>query len=199
MREGYTLDGEGNRWVNRPMIVPDGPSIIVEGPDRVGKTTVVQHISKMAHIPAFKCPSEKEIFKNGGAETLAFDLTLTHFLKQTNYRFVSDRGYPSERVYSRVFNRESADKMLSEIDYQHMQLGTKILYLYSSIEPTEKDDIVPDGMYHTIKREYDRFSTWTGCRVTAVDTYPMLKAYQLGHDISKEFAVDCLRLLGETE
>ncbi len=130
---------------------------------------------------------------------MVFDYSLTHFLSQTGHKFVSDRGYPCEYVYSRVFNRETDMELLRQIDTQHAKLGTNILYLYSSVEPIEKDDIVPDGMYDSIKQEYDRFARWTGCRVTAVDTYPMLKAYGLGRDVSKEFAADCLRLLGEIE
>lgn len=181
------------------MIVPDGPSIIVEGPDRVGKTTVVGHISKMLHAPAFKCPSEKQIFKEGGLHSLAFDYTLTHFLKQTNYRFVSDRGYPSEYVYSKVFDRETSVELLTRIDDAHRELGTKIVYLYSSVEPTEKDDLVPDGMYWTVKGAYDYFQLHSMARVYAIDTAMMLEAYAKGQDISEEFSREVLRTIGEIE
>ncbi len=83
------------------------PSILVVGPDRVGKTTLVQHMSRITGIPAFKCPSEKQIFKDGGRSSLAFDYTLTHFMEQTGVRFISDRAYPCEWVYSQVFDRDT--------------------------------------------------------------------------------------------
>ena len=48
-------------------------SLIVIGPDRVGKTTLVKHLSEMTGIPSFKCPTEKQIFQDGGRSSLVFD------------------------------------------------------------------------------------------------------------------------------
>lgn len=162
----------------------DVRSIIVEGPDRVGKTTIVKHLSQWMYLPAFKAPSEKIIFKEGGRQSLVFDYTLTHFLAQTGHRFISDRSYPSECVYSKVFERDTDWDLLNRIDEAHSSIGTTILYLYSSTEPTEKDDLVPDGMYWTVKERYDWFRDWTDCRVVSYDTADMLKAFGEGYDDS---------------
>ena len=163
-------------------------SMLVVGPDRVGKTTLVQHLSSMTGLPSFKCPSEKEIFKTGGSETLTFDYMLTHFLDQTGYNFISDRSYPCEFVYSRVFNRKTNDALLKSIDYKHASLGTVIVYVYSADEPEEEDDLVPPGMYGQIKNGYDIFCSQTKCKVIRIETSQMLAAYKTGLDVSLEFA-----------
>lgn len=172
------------------------PSILVIGPDRVGKTTVVSHISRKLGLPSFKCPAEKRIFKLGGRDTLAFDYTLTHFLNQTRFRFISDRAYPCEWVYSKVFGRETDEELLKMIDEMHETLNTKILYLYSSVAPSEEDDLVPSEKYWDVKNTYDEFCKWTRCEVTAMDTAKMLKAFEDGGDISDDFADECIVKMG---
>lgn len=174
-----------------------GPSVIVIGPDGVGKTTLVTEISRKLMIPSFKCPSEKQIFRKGGRSSLAFDYTLTHFLRQTGYRFISDRGFPCEWVYANVFNRDTDIQLLWEIDTQHANLGTKILYLYSSVTPFEDDDIVPMDRYHDIRVAYDQFTEWSECQVTSIDTAQMLIEYhQNSRDISGLFADRAIELMG---
>jgi GTPase SAR1 family protein len=171
-------------------------SIIVVGPDGVGKTTLVRSISKRLGIPSFKCPSEKQIFRQGGRSSLAFDYTLTHFLRQTGHRFISDRGYPCEWVYSTVFGRETDMELLGEIDTQHALLGTRILYLYSSVTPFEEDDIVPSEKYYDIRDTYDTFVGWTHCRLIKMDTANMLTEYhQNSRDVSGLFAAEAIRLM----
>ena len=156
-------------------LIEPGPSILIVGPDGVGKTTVAGKLSEKTDIPVFKCPVEKEIFKLGGAESLVFDYMLCEFLEQTRYRFISDRAYPCEWVYSRVFNRVTGEALLKEIDRKHSRLGTKILYLYSSVQPAEPDDIVPSEKYWEIKETYDQFCEWTDCEVVAYDTAESLE------------------------
>lgn len=189
-------DGDGQLWELKPRVITSGPSILVVGPDRVGKTTLVQHMSQMTNIPAFKCPSEKQIFKQGGRSSLAFDYTLTHFIHQTGYRFISDRAYPCEWVYSRVFGRETDQELLEKIDEQHTNLGTKILFAYSSEEPREEDDLVPSEKYWDVVLGYRQFMDWTNCDVAIVDTARMLRSYQDGGDISKYVAEEVLEMLG---
>jgi hypothetical protein len=146
------------------------PSLIIEGPDGVGKTTLASCISSITGLPVFKCPSEKQIFRDGGRQSLVFDHTLTHFLEQTGHRFVSDRGYPSEWVYSRIFKRDTDPVLLNMIDEAHGRLGTVMLYLYSSVQPVEPDDIVPSDKYFDILRQYDLFMDTTQCPVARYDT-----------------------------
>lgn len=180
------------------MTDPLHSSIIVVGPDGVGKTTLVRGISTRLGIPSFKCPSEKQIFRDGGRSSLVFDFNLTHFLRQTGHRFVSDRGYPCEWVYSQVFGRETDMDLLSFIDTNHSLMGTRILYLYSSVPPFEEDDIVPRERLGDIKDVYDNFcDAWTECRVTRMDTAEMLVEYHRNsRDVSGLFADLAIRKMG---
>lgn len=173
-----------------------GPSIIVVGPDRVGKTTIVDLMSRIMNVPKFKCPAEKQIFKEGGRQSLAFDYTLTHFIAQTGYRMISDRGYICEAVYSGVFKRQTDMELLSKIDEAHANLGTKILYLYSSEIPDEEDDLVPKDRYWDVVRGYDTVCSLSNCIVKKYDTVEMLKAYKDGGDISVKVADECMKLMG---
>lgn len=192
-----TDDGTKEGWAKRPRFIPKGPSIIVVGPDGVGKTTVVANMSRLTEIPSFKCPSEKRIFKDGGRNSLTFDYTLTHFLEQTGYRFISDRGYPCEWVYSKVFARNTDTALLEMIDGMRAALDTRILYLYSSIQPFQDDDIVPPEKYFDVKKMYDAFCEWTSCKVTAIDTKEMLLSYRDGIDTSEAMTGKCMGLIGE--
>lgn len=172
------------------------PSILVVGPDGVGKTTLVKKMSEMTSMPTFKCPSEKQIFKSSGAESLHFDYMLTYFIEQTGVSFISDRAYICEAAYSAVFNRKTNNELLDEIDKRHCKLGTKILYLYSSVQPFEEDDIVPSEKYFDVKLAYDYlFDKWCRCECLRIDTARMLKEYKDGKDISTVFAMDCLELM----
>jgi energy-coupling factor transporter ATP-binding protein EcfA2 len=173
------------------------PSILIVGPDGVGKTTICKHLSDITGIATFKCPAEKQIFRDGGRQSLVFDYTLTHFLHQTGHRFLSDRSYPCEWVYAKVFERETDATLLGRIDDAHANLGTRILYVYSSVLPFQEDDIVPMERYWDVKRTYDDFCEWTGCRVTAVDTAKMLQDYRDGGDTSVEKTKQVMEMMGE--
>ncbi len=189
---GMTLEEIKARY----SVMPRGPSVLVIGPDRVGKTTLVSHLSRKLMVPSFKCPAEKQIFKEGGRSSLAFDYTLTHFIKQTGCRFISDRAYPCEWVYSKVFKRETDDDLLKLIDEAHANLGTKILYVHSIVPPTEEDDLVPSEMYWDVSYKYQDFCMWTDCDTMSVDTSKMLEAFRNGGDISEYVADEIIERLG---
>lgn len=168
--EDFHRGAGDDQWARRPIIIPAGPNILVVGPDGVGKTTIVEQLSERLGIPSFKFPSEQEVFKKGQRGQLLFDLGLAHFLKQTGLRFIADRGYPCEWVYAGVFERETDLDTLLAIDEVHASIGTKILYLYSSVLPSEQDELVPDEFYWKVKGGYDRFAEWTDCRIYPYDT-----------------------------
>lgn len=172
------------------------PTILIVGPDGVGKTTIANRMSQLIHMPVFKCPTEKAIFRSGGAGSLVFDYTLTHFLEQTGTRFISDRSYPCEWVYSTVFGRATDTDLIWRIDERHANLGTKILYLYSSIQPVEPDDIVPSDKYWPIKDMYDKFADLTACKVVRFDTADSLHLSGLEREMYD--TTKCMDLLGVT-
>lgn len=145
------------------------PCVLVEGPDRVGKSTITAKLSELTGMPVFKCRQEQEIFRSGQRGALMFDYGLVDFLRQTGFRFISDRSYVSEWVYANAFDRDTDWDLLDRIDEAHFNLGSKILYLYSSVVPGEIDELVPPEKYWLVKSWYDRFVSWTSCEVVSYD------------------------------
>lgn len=174
-------------------------TILVVGPDGVGKTTIVSHLAQLTGMPSFKNPTEKQIFREGGRSSLAFDYTMTHFLHQTGFGFISDRAYVCEAVYAKVFKRDSDWDLLKRIDTAHANIGTQILYLYSSERPFKDDDIVPPERYFDVKLHYDEFMVNTSCEWWSIDTRQMLRDYRDGGDSSLEYAKKCLERLGRSK
>lgn len=146
-------------------------TVIIVGPDGVGKTPIAQALAAKSHGRYFKCSMEHEIFRAGGKpETLWFDLILTQLLQQTQMPIVSDRGYPCEFAYSRAFDRKTNENLLGKIDAEHADLGTVIVHLYSSVLPTKEDELVSSDMYWKINDQYLEFARWSACEVITYDT-----------------------------
>jgi len=143
--------------------------IIIDGPEKVGKTTISRELSKRINIPYFKRSisgfTEKSLFldKFSFKEATKYDQTyIIDFLKQTNYSIIFDRCYPSEWVYSKVFGRERDEKILSLIDQEYSLLNTYILIFLRKIYKYN-DDIIKIEKLPLIHKEYINFSQWTKC------------------------------------
>lgn len=150
--------------------------IIFDSPDRTGKTNIAQGLSSEFHIPYFKMPgNEKMHWREGTFQTsLEFDQTYAlEFLRQTGYSVIMDRAWPSEWVYSVVFQRKTNSKLLSELDEAYAQLGAWIVVpLRMTYEIP--DDLVPlekQRDLHDMYNEFcDRFTMCNTVRIY-VDTY----------------------------
>ena len=134
-------------------------AIFIVGPDGSGKTEVSTAISGLTGLPRFKCPSEKEWFRQRSFNGyLGFDLLLPHFVAQTGRGFVSDRGYPCEWVYSQAYGRMSDRAGLNRIDELWKDRGGRIVVLarrdYSHIE----DDLIETDMLPRLHDLYEKFA-----------------------------------------
>ena len=130
--------------------------IIFEGPDKTGKTSIAQKLSEVTSIPYFKFELEKEIFNT---ENAFFNLLkygfplLVQFLKQTKTDVILDRSYPSEIVYSLVFNRKTDPSILKWADKQFKEMGAVVVLCYKD-KVTEQDEIIDSNYYEEIKEAY---------------------------------------------
>lgn len=145
--------------------------IIFEGPDRTGKTEMAKELANRFHIPYFKMTTEYENWQKGKfKEALEFDQPyLLEFLRQTKTSVVIDRAYPSEFVYSRVFDRQSNNDLLWKIDEGFANLGTQIIVSRRiSYSESEKDDLIPDEKFPLIDKVYQDFMMRTKCNVADI-------------------------------
>jgi hypothetical protein len=151
------------------------PAIFVVGPDGSGKTETSTEIARLTGMPRFKCPSEKEWFKEGSfVNYLGFDLMLPHFIGQTlGNGFVSDRGYPCEWVYSKAFGRQTDDSILEEIDRLWSNRGGRIVVLTRRDYTDITDDLVETKMLPVIHGLYQefRFQTRLPCISICTDDH----------------------------
>jgi thymidylate kinase len=79
--------------------------IFIEGPDGVGKSTVIKKLQQILDIPVIKMEKAHKGFTKGIIEDLSyvFNTTLIQFKK---YDFIVDRGFLTSIVYSNIYNRE---------------------------------------------------------------------------------------------
>ncbi len=149
----------------------DQQVIIVEGPDRVGKTHIVDFLSNKLEIPKFKRNlkgfSEYDFFDepDAFANAVKYDQTyIVDFLRQTECSVIFDRSYPSEWVYSKVFKRKSEELLLELIDHEFSLLNTKLIVCLKENYGKYQDKIeaVNENILE-IDKMYNRFSNWTYC------------------------------------
>lgn len=79
--------------------------LLIDGADKLGKSTVCQMLSRYYNIPIIKMPNMKEYIKKGSPEEFSklFNETVIQFAE---YDFILDRGFTSSLVYSKVFKRD---------------------------------------------------------------------------------------------
>ena len=87
--------------------------IIFEGPDGCGKSNIAQALSDHLGIHTFKNEAEWEHFPKGEKTDYFLNAIrfahphLLEYFRQTKTSVILDRAYPSELVYSKIFNRET--------------------------------------------------------------------------------------------
>lgn len=88
--------------------------IIIEGADKVGKSTVVKKLSELMELPVIKMPDMPKYFKNHRQEEASevFNKAVVQFAHTS---FIMDSGYPSSLVYSRYFMRKYDLRYITDI------------------------------------------------------------------------------------
>lgn len=135
--------------------------IYIDGPDRVGKSTVCEMLAKKFYLPIIRMPNTEEILSGNNADreielaSVIYNRTLTQF-KQ--FGFVMDRGFISSVVYSKIFNRT---KKLNYIFDVAKELNPYTFILVNSDIETLKhrgEDIIPAEYFEALKNTYIEFA-----------------------------------------
>lgn len=150
--------------------------MLFEGPDRCGKTTIAKAVSKATRIPYYKSSGERKAFasRDNGADW--FKNTLIYsgqyfadYLEQVNPHLIIDRGYPSERVYSKFFGRETIEDVHKRLDAAYNRCNVRIIVCrrksYKGIKDDIRPDIINSESLERLDALYDEFTRWTTCPV----------------------------------
>ena len=145
--------------------------IIFDGPDMCGKTEMACKLSDIYNVPYFKKKNEWEFFEKDPSyfkNALTYgDPYFASYLEQTKASVIMDRWYPSEWVYSRVFNRGTNDEVLERVDSMIAALGGKIIIPFRTSYEGLVDmfeSVTPEKMQE-IEGVYREFAKWTKCPV----------------------------------
>ena len=149
------------------------------GPDMCGKTEISKALSRMTDISYFKASSEhnafltfrgekkdpRELFLN---QLRYADPRVMDLLKQTGTSVIFDRGYPCEYAYSKVFGRETDERMLKHLDEEWSKLDARIVLCYRSSYVGIVDDLDPKvngEMLQKLHNAYAEFAKWSKCKL----------------------------------
>lgn len=144
------------------MTKPKQQLIIVTGPDRCGKTNIINELSARTRIPTFKAKVQREFFVGDRSNFLPFlkygETTILDLVEQTSQSVIFDRLWPCEWVYSRCFGRQTDDEIVRKLDERYADLGALIVVCHRKSYEGIVDDDDPsikqatleklDGLYH---------------------------------------------------
>jgi thymidylate kinase len=110
--------------------------IIVEGIDRVGKTTLCEKLSKHFNIPIMKdsCVPGLGKFNNPDINVEKMQ-TIINFIKQVDVTIISDRFHWTELIYG-ALNKGYVNERVSIIEEQLVELSKKNQVAIVLVEPT---------------------------------------------------------------
>ena len=146
-----------------------GTVILFDGSDKVGKTEMSRELSKRIDVPYFKNESEWHAFSKDRSyfsNALKYgDPYFYNFLKMTGTSVILDRSYPSEWVYSRVYNRSTDHEALTYVDDLAAKVGVKIVVPYRTSYEGMHDDMhdIDCKAMQKISDMYAEFIKWTKC------------------------------------
>lgn len=149
----------------------DQQIIIFEGLDMSGKTTILNALSGVLNIPAYK-EIRQEKWYDHVIDLLYAEEARLQLIEQIGFSIIFDRSYPSEFVYAHSYGRQTIDDKIWEFDERYAKLGAKIIICSkdSSKFQDDKTALIDRDKYTTIASNYYVFSRMTKCKVLQLDT-----------------------------
>ena len=147
--------------------------LIIEGPDNCGKTNIASLLSNILKIPVYKSGREVDAFNEIDAQYNILKWGVYEQLKMIETYgggIIFDRFFPSEFVYSRVYNRKSDIELIKKYDKELNKLGGKIIFLDKEVMDGE-DDLIKEEKYQKIREQYEIYKNEiTSCSHITIDT-----------------------------
>tara|TARA_B100000700_G_C15034356_1_gene852104 strand:- start:648 stop:1166 length:519 start_codon:yes stop_codon:yes gene_type:complete len=146
--------------------------IIFEGPDMCGKTEIAQAVSDRLNVPVYKSGLEHDLFHCKNAQYLVLkygNYEMIKLLETTNANVIFDRFFPSEWVYSQVYDRTRDLELVMKYDKYWASLGGKIIWL-DKPQMDGEDELIDSSRYNEIRQKYKQYMSLTDCDVFRLDT-----------------------------
>jgi len=146
--------------------------IIFEGPDMCGKTEIAQAVSERIGVPVYKSGLEHDLFHCKNAQYLVLkygNYEMIKLLDTTSSSVIFDRFFPSEWVYSQVYERTQDLELCMQYDEYWANLGGKIIWLDKQ-EMDGDDELIDKSKYNEIRQKYKNYMSQTKCEVFYLDT-----------------------------
>ena len=146
--------------------------IIFEGPDLCGKTNIAECVAERLGIPVYKSGREHDLFHDKDAQYLTLkygNYEMVKLLETTQSSVMFDRFFPSEWVYSQVYERTQGLDMVMQLDEYWASLGGKIIWL-DKPEMDGEDELIASSKYNEIRHKYEQYMKMTNCKVFRLDT-----------------------------
>lgn len=149
--------------------------LALEGPDKCAKSEISVELCRRLNAGYFKNGGEwtadlrsPDYFK----KLLEYGATLlVDFFVQVKCSVILDRFYPSEWVYSRVFERDTNEEVLRLVDEKFSQCGGVIVLCRRKSYNGIVDDLhsfIDSQMLEKLDAEYENFKLWTTCKVVEI-------------------------------
>jgi len=130
--------------------------VILCGPDRCGKTNIIEELSRRTGIPTFKAKAQREFFVGDRKNFLPFlrfgETTILDMVEQTGQSVLFDRLWPCEWVYSRCFGRETDDIVVRKLDERYSALDALVVVCHRSSYEGIVDDDDPSVKQATLEK-----------------------------------------------
>lgn len=145
--------------------------ILIEGPDKAGKTTLVNMLSERLNMPVYK-ESYTPLDGKHVADSQNEDSAIMNMLISLDSPdLIMDRFYPSEYAYGVGLDRTFDVRSVFELDNSFSKLDHLCVYLHISenvYEEREGDELTLDEFYD-ISNAYDGFIGRSKCRFLILD------------------------------
>jgi hypothetical protein len=166
-----TRFGPGCGYVTTPK--RDQKIVILDSPDGTGKTNIAHGLALDLKVPYYKPRIEKQRWREGKdafLNELRFgEVRELETIRQFKLSMVKDRGYPSEWVYSRVFDRPTDDDLLESVDTSYAQMGAYIVIpVRHDYSKAREDDLVDRKHLPMLHETYMEFAKWSRCTTIVI-------------------------------
>lgn len=159
--------------------------IILEGGDCTGKSEIARELKRIFGFETYR-PTRQDVMRQGTQiekikNQILEGIALVDILSQSRHSLVFDRYYPSEWVYSKVFQRPQHLEELTKVDEAFASIGAKIVICFKTNFSNYSDDIIPIEKCLEINKTYIDFSLWTRCFTSMLDTTAVDLNLEIAH------------------